>query len=151
MNLEGVQAKYDDPDEVINEIVQSPESEVTALVKKVYSAPIQEDLISAHIEEIKSKGAKCAVSVTPANTKRIAPPATEAGADVLVVQSTVTTARHTYKSVRGLRFPGLMEMVGIPVLVGNCVSYDVALELMESGVQGVLVGVRPGRHARHER
>ena len=35
-------------------------------------------------------------------------------------------------------------MVDVPVLVGNCVSYDVALELMETGIQGLLVGVGPG-------
>ena len=37
-----------------------------------------------------------------------------------------------------------MEIVDVPVLVGNCVSYDVALELMETGIQGLLVGVGPG-------
>jgi IMP dehydrogenase len=46
--------------------------------------------------------------------------------------------------VRGLRFPELLELVRAPVLVGNCVAYDVALELMETGINGVLVGVGPG-------
>ena len=63
---------------------------------------------------------------------------------LIIVQSTVTTARHTSKSIRGLRFPELLEMVHVPVMVGNCVSYDVALELMETGIHGVLVGVGPG-------
>ncbi len=35
-------------------------------------------------------------------------------------------------------------MVNVPVVVGNCVTYEVALELMETGVSGVLVGVGPG-------
>ena len=70
--------------------------------------------------------------------------AAEAGADVIVVQSTVTTARHFSRSQRGLRFPELLEVINVPVLVGNCVSYEVALELMETGVHGVLVGVGPG-------
>ena len=96
------------------------------------------------MEEIKKNGAKCAVSVTPASTKRLAPMAAEAGADMVVVQSTVTTARHVSKSERGLKFPELLEMVDVPVLVGNCVSFDVALELMETGIHGVLVGVGPG-------
>ena len=68
----------------------------------------------------------------------------EAGADVIVVQSTVTTARHLSSSARGLVFSDLLEMINVPVLVGNCVSYDVALELMSTGVHGVLVGVGPG-------
>jgi IMP dehydrogenase len=35
-------------------------------------------------------------------------------------------------------------MINVPILVGNCVSYGVALELMETGIHGVLVGVGPG-------
>jgi IMP dehydrogenase len=110
----------------------------------VYAAPVKEELIGKRIEEIKSNGARCAVSITPAYTKRFAPLAVEAGADVLLVQSTVTTARHISKSTRGLIFPELLELVDVPVLVGNCVSYDVALELMETGIHGVIVGVGPG-------
>ena len=144
MNLEGVQVKYDDPEEVLAQVVTAPQDEVTTLLQKVYSAPVREDLIGARVREMKKDGAKCAVSVTPANTKRLAPMAAEAGADVIVVQSTVTTTRHISKSTRGLRFPELLEMVDVPVLVGNCVSFDVALELMETGIHGVLVGVGPG-------
>ena len=144
MNLEGVQTKYDDPDEVLRRIVEAPAEEATALLQDIYSAPVREDLVGARIQQIKSNGAKCAVSVTPASTKRLAPIAVDAGADTIVVQSTVTTARHTSKSARGLVFSELLEMVNVPVLVGNCVSYDVALELMETGIHGVMVGVGPG-------
>ena len=144
MNLEGVQARYDDPDEVLHKIVTTPQDEVTGLLQKLYSAPIRQELVAERVEEVKKSGAVCAVSVTPANTKALAPAAAEAGADVIVVQSTVTTARHVSNSARGLRFPELMEMVDVPVLVGNCVGYDVALELMETGIQGLLVGVGPG-------
>jgi len=68
----------------------------------------------------------------------------EAGADVLVVQSTVTTTRHFSKSLRGLIFSELCQSVSIPVVVGNCVSYSATLELMREGVSGILVGVGPG-------
>jgi len=105
---------------------------------------MRENLISTRVEEVKRNGATCAVSFTPANTKRMAPVAVEAGADIIVVQSTVTTARHTSKSAIGLRFPELLEMINVPVLVGNCVSYDVTMELMETGIHGVLIGVGPG-------
>ena len=144
MNLEGVQARYDDPDEVLNQIVTTPQDEVTGLLQKLYSAPIRHELVGERVEEVKRNGAACAVSVTPANTKELAPVAAEAGADMIVVQSTVTTARHVSNSARGLRFPELLEMLNIPVIVGNCVGYDVALELMDTGIHGVLVGVGPG-------
>jgi IMP dehydrogenase len=144
MNLEGVQARYDDPTDVLASIVETPTDAVTPLLQRLYSLPVREDLVGTRVEETKRNGAKCAVSVTPANTKRLAPVAVDAGADMIVVQSTVTTARHLSKSERGLRFPELLEMVDVPVLVGNCVSFDVALELMETGIHGVLVGVGPG-------
>ena len=144
MNLEGVQTKYDSPEEVLDRVAASSEEEATTLLQEVYAAPVKEDLIGVRIEEMKRGGAKCAVSVTPVNTKRLAPVAVEAGADIIVVQSTVTTARHKSNSVRGLVFSDLLETVDVPVLVGNCVSYDVALELMETGIDGVLVGVGPG-------
>ena len=117
---------------------------MTGLLQKAYAAPVREDLIGTRVEEIKSKGAKCAVSVTSASTKRLAPSAVEAGADVLLVQTTVTTARHISKSPRGLILTELLEMIDVPVLVGNCVSFEVALDLMETGIHGVLVGVGPG-------
>jgi IMP dehydrogenase len=144
MNLEGVQTRYDDPADVLDTIIRTPQEEVTKLLQRLYSAPIKENLIGDRIAETKSYGAKCAVSVTPAHTKKLAPIVAEAGADMLVVQSTVTTARHISHSEQGLQFPQLLELVHMPVIVGNCVSYEVALELMESGVYGVLVGVGPG-------
>ena len=144
MNLEGVQTKYEDPDEVLSRIVEAPAEEVTSLLQELYAAPVREKLVTKRIQQIKSGGAKCAVSMTPANTKRLAPLAVDAGADLITVQSTVTTARHISKSVRGLVFSELLEMIDVPVLVGNCVGYHAALELMETGVHGVLVGVGPG-------
>ena len=144
MNLEGVQTRYDNPPEVLDRISSASNEDATTVMQDAYAAPIKENLVGDRIREIKSKGAKCAVSITPANTKRLAPLAEEAGADVIVVQSTVTTARHYSKSARGLVFSEFLETVSVPVIVGNCVAYDVALELMETGIDGVLVGVGPG-------
>ncbi len=143
-NMEGVHSRYEDPQTLIEEIVETPQAKVTSVLQQIYSAPIREDLVGERVEAIKQNGATCAVSFTPARTKRLAPLAAEAGADVIVVQSTVTTARHISRSERGLKFPELLEMVNVPVIVGNCVSYEVALELMETGIHGVLVGVGPG-------
>jgi len=144
MNLEGIQTRYDDPQSVLEKIAESSKENVTSVMQEVYSSPIKENLISKRVEEIKSTGATCAVSVTPALTKKLAPIAVDAGADMLVVQSTVTTARHASRSEKGLQFPDLLEMVTIPILVGNCVGYDVAKEIMGTGIHGLLVGVGPG-------
>jgi len=144
LHLEGVQTRYDNPEEVLAEIARASKAEVTPLLQKIYSQPIKENLISQRVEAVKKAGGICAGSVTPANAKRFAPLVTEAKADLLFVQSTVTTARHTSKSVRGLIFPELIKSIKIPVVVGNCVSYTSCLELMRTGVAGILIGVGPG-------
>jgi len=144
LNLDGVHTRYEDPGPVLAEIAEASREDATAVLQRAYAEPVKEDLIGRRVKEIKATGATCAVSVIPANTKRFAPIASEAGADVLVVQSTVTTARHTSRSLRGLILSELVEQLEIPVLVGNTVSYDVTLELMSEGVHGVLVGVGPG-------
>ncbi len=144
LNLEGVQARYENPAEVINEIIQAPEDKVTTLLQKIYTQPIKKNLIGDRVRAVKDRGGVCAASVTPANTKGFAPIIAEAGADILVVQSTVTSARHFSKSLKGLIFSELIESLPIPVVVGNCVTYTAALELMRTGISGIFVGVGPG-------
>jgi IMP dehydrogenase len=144
MNLEGVQTRYDDPAEVLAQIAATPDKEVTALMQKIYAQPIREELIARRIKTIKEAGAVCAVSVTPANTKRFLSTIVDAGADILVVASTVTSARHISKSTHGLVFSELCRSISIPVVVGNCVSYNACLSLMRTGIAAILVGVGPG-------
>ncbi len=144
LNGEGLYSRYDDPYSVLEDIIATPQTEVTEFLQQVYSEPVKERLLAAQVEEIKSSGATCAISFTPQSTKRMSPIAVEAGADMVVVQSTVTTARHMSNSYRGLIFSELIDSLRVPVMVGNCVTYDVALELMETGIDGVLVGVGPG-------
>lgn len=144
LNLEGLYTRYEDPFTILEEITSVHQGEATTLLQRVYSEPIKEELIGRSVKQIKKGGAICAVSVTPQNTKRYSPIAVEAGADIVVVQSTVTTARHMSQSYKGLVFSELRKSVKVPVLVGNCVTYSAARELMETGVDGILVGVGPG-------
>ncbi len=144
LNLEGVQTRYEDADAVLQKIADATQSEVTALLQKLYAEPIKDELVAKRVTEIKAGGVVCAVSVTPANTKRLAPIAKDAGMDILVVQSTVTTASHISKSARGLILSELCEQMKLPVVVGNCCSYNAALELMRTGIDAILVGVGPG-------
>ena len=144
MNLEGVNTRYEDPSEALRRIVQAPVEDQTSVLQQVYATPLKEKLIGIRVEEVKATGATCAVSVTPQNTKRLAPLAVEAGADIIVIQSTVTTARHLSKSYTGLSFSELVSTVKAPIIVGNCATYGAAQELMETGIDGILVGVGPG-------
>lgn len=144
LNLDGVQTRYEEPDAVLKEIAESPPDQVNTLLQRLYTAPVQDGLIGQRIEEIKKAGAPCAVSTTPAHAERRAPIVQEAGADVFVVQGTVLTARHRSSSYRHLSFNELTSSLDIPVIAGNCVDYATALELMDTGIKGLLVGVGPG-------
>ncbi len=144
LNGEGLYTRYEDPYSVLEEIISMDQGEVTEYLQEVYSDPVQEHLIGERVQEIKKSGAIAAIAFTPQTTKRFSPLAVEAGADIIVVQSTVTTARHMSRSYRGLIFSELIESLSVPVVVGNCVSYAVASELMETGIDAVLVGVGPG-------
>jgi len=145
LNLDGVQTRYEDPEAVLDEIASASLEDSTTILQRVYEQPIDPDLIGRRVEQIKQGGGVAIVSSTPQNTKRFAPMAVEAGADFFVVQSTVTTARHVSTSLKGLRLDELVEQISpIPVLVGNTVDFGATMELMETGVQGILVGVGPG-------
>ncbi len=144
LNLDGIQSRYENPEEVLEKIARASDAEVTALMQKIYTEPVKENLVGDRVRAIKEAGAVCAVSLIPASTKRLASVITEAGGDILVVKSTVTSARHISKSYRGLIFSELCQQIKMPIIVGNCVSYSACLELMRTGIAGVLVGVGPG-------
>jgi IMP dehydrogenase len=144
LNLEGVWTRYDDPRPILQEVAAASRDEATILLQKAYQAPLRDDLIARRIREIKDGGATAAVSVTPMNTKKMAALVQDSGADILFVQSTVTSAKHESSSVEGLRFDKLLSYIHIPVVVGNTVGFTATLELMRTGVAGVLVGVGPG-------
>ena len=144
LNLEGVHGRYPNPEEVLQEVVEAPADSVTATLQRIYSAPLKEEYVGATIEKMKSLGATVAVSATPANTKRLIGAVVEAGADYYVCQSTVTTARHISSSPVGLHFDDLVGRIPIPVVVGNVVGYRQTMELLQTGVAGILVGVGPG-------
>ena len=144
MNMDGLHTRYEDTTAVYEEIAASPREEATAIMQRIYAAPQKPELIAKKVEEVKKGGGIAAVSFVPQNAKRMAPLAVEAGADMIVVQGTVVTARHSSKSLKGLVFADLIKDLDVPVLVGNTVSYEVTKELMQQGIAGVMVGVGPG-------
>ncbi|RKY39013.1 MAG: GuaB3 family IMP dehydrogenase-related protein [Candidatus Omnitrophota bacterium] len=144
LNLDGIQTRYKDPEEVLSQIANATQKEATNLIQKVYTTPVKEELISERIHQIKSKGGYAAVSCIPQNAQKFAPIAEEAGANCFVVQSTVTTTKHISTKYKPLDLFKFCKERKIPVIVGNCVTYEVTLELLETGVSAILVGVGPG-------
>src|ERR1700755_2838797 len=144
LNLEGVQTRYKNPSEVLEKIVQTDKNDVTALLQKIYQEPVQPELIGARIRQIKDGGAIAAVSSIPQRAAEFGAIAQEAGADLFVVQSTVSTVRHISSEYKSLDLEKFCRDMRIPIVVGNTVGYDVTLEIMECGPAAVLVGVGPG-------
>ena len=144
LNLDGINSRYEKPREVLTTIASANPDEATKLLQEVYRKPVQEDLIAERVKEIKRAKIPCAVSCIPQNADRFAAIAEKAGCDLFVVQSTVATVRHKAVRYKPFDIARFIKERDIPVVVGNVVTYSVALELMEAGVSGLLVGVGPG-------
>ena len=144
LNLEGVQTRYKSPEEVLDRIVNASKEEVTHLLQRVYTEPIQEDLVAARIKQIKDAGVLCAVSSIPQRAERFGAIAEKAGADIFVVQSTVSTVRHISSEYKTLDLAAFCKRTKMPVVVGNTVTYSATLELMQCGPAALLIGIGPG-------
>ncbi len=144
LNLEGVQARYDDPDVILERIATAPDDQVHDLLAEAYGQPIREDLIAARLEAIHAAGSKAAVAATPAAARRFGPFCAEHGADLFLVQSQVSSARHLATQYDPLSLDDFTRYMPIPVAVGNTTNAEAAYALMEQGAAAVFVGVGPG-------
>ncbi|MFA6142346.1 MAG: GuaB3 family IMP dehydrogenase-related protein [Candidatus Omnitrophota bacterium] len=144
LNLEGVQTRYENPNEVLDKIASASPEEATKLVQGIYEEPIKEKLVFKRIEEIKKAKVPAVVSSIPQRAEKFGKIAEDAGADIFIVQSTVTTVKHVAKQYKALDFYKFCKNIKIPVVIGNCVTYEVALDLMDTGISGLLVGIGPG-------
>jgi len=144
LNGEGIQTRYDDAEGILQEIADSPAEGIIEKMQKLYSAPVRDELIARRVEETKSGGGFCALAAIPPTAPRIAAVAAEAGADLFVVASQVATARHYSTHAESVDLAKFCRDSPIPVVVGNCVSFGAATELMEAGASALLIGVGPG-------
>jgi len=144
LNLEGVQTRYANPNQVLDKIAKATPQKATELVQSLYTTPIKEELIEKRIKEIKKANVPAVVSAIPQRATRFGEIAQKAGADIFIVQSTVTTVKHMTKEYKVLDFKKFCKKMRIPVMVGNTCSYKTALELMDTGIEGLMVGIGPG-------
>ena len=144
LNLEGVQTRYDEPDAILARIAAAPDDEVHDLLAEAYAAPIRDELVARRIAEIKATGSRAAVASTPASARRFGPFCAEHGADLFLVQSQVSSARHLATGYDPLSLEEFTRYMPIPVAVGNTTNAEAAFALMEQGAAAVFVGVGPG-------
>lgn len=144
LNLEGVHARYEDPAPILERIATASDIEIQAVLAEAYAAPIRDELIGRRIAEIHAAGSKAAVSATPAAARRFGPACAEHGADLFLVQSQVSSARHLASEYEPLSLAEFTLIMPIPVAVGNTTNAEAAFALMEQGAAAVFVGVGPG-------
>ena len=118
----------------------------TAELQRLYSRPVVADLLHRRIGELRDRGVRVAVRLSPQHTTELAPPALAAGVDILVIQATVTSAEHVIGTVGSLGSNAALNLktfiadLDVPVIVGGCSNYQTALHLMRTGAAGVIVG-----------
>jgi len=144
LNLDGIQTRYNNPEEILERIAKATPEEATKLVQSVYVEPVKEKLIAKRVAEIKKHKVPAVVSCIPANAERFAKIAQAAGCDIFIVQSTVTTTRHISTEYKALDLHKFCKSVKMPVILGNCVTYAVTMELLQTGAAGLLIGIGPG-------
>jgi IMP dehydrogenase len=145
INLEGLYTRYEDARPIIERVAAADSAQAAgAILADAYAAPIRNELIAAVIGQIKAAGAVAAVASTPGSAWDHAEVAADAGADLFLVQSQVSSARHISTSGRVLSLSDLTGGLRLPVLVGNTVSGEATYQLLHQGAAGILVGVGPG-------
>ena len=144
LNLEGLWTRYEDPEPYLEEIAELPAEKATQRMQEIYLAPIQPDLITERVAQLKEGGIISAGSLTPQHVEKLAPYALAGGLDVLVIQGTVVSAEHVSSRGEVLDLKKYIAECEVPVIVGGCASYSTALHLMRTGAVGILVGVGPG-------
>jgi len=144
LNLEGIYTRYDDYEPILDDISKATPEKATELVQKLYLKPIKEKLIAKRIHQIKKAKVPAVVSTIPQHAEKFGKIAQEAGCDIFVVQSTVTTVRHISKAYQVVDLKKLCKSLKMPIIIGNSVTYNVAIELMETGISGLLIGIGPG-------
>jgi IMP dehydrogenase len=145
LNLEGIQTRYEDPNPILDRIAAVGKSEFVGLMQELYAEPIKPELIQQRIIEIKAQGGIAAVSLTPVGAAKFGQTVAAAKADLLFVQATVVSTAHlSPDSTPFLDLGKFCQEMPIPVILGNCVTYEVSLSLMKAGAAAILVGIGPG-------
>jgi IMP dehydrogenase len=145
INIEGIQTRYADPNPILDRIASVGKDEFVGLMQELYAAPIQPDLIIQRVKEIKAQGGIAAVSATPIGAAKYGQAVAAAGADLFFVQGTVVSTDHIAPDgVTPLDLAKFCAEMPIPVILGNCVTYEVTLKLMRAGASAIMVGIGPG-------
>ncbi|MER7556964.1 GuaB3 family IMP dehydrogenase-related protein [Nocardioides sp. NPDC126508] len=144
LNLEGVWTRYDDPQPLLDELAELSGVDATRRLQEIYEAPIQAELITERLREVRASGVTVAGALSPQRTKEYAKAVVDAGVDLFVIRGTTVSAEHVSSQAEPLNLKEFIYELDVPVIVGGCATYQAALHLMRTGAAGVLVGFGGG-------
>jgi IMP dehydrogenase len=144
LDLEGVWTRYEDPTEQLGEIANAKDEDATSILQRIYSKPIQPELITARLKQIRDAGVTVAGALSPQRTAEFSSVVLRAGVDMFVIRGNTVSAEHVSKQVEPLNLKEFIYKLDVPVIVGGAATYTAALHLMRTGAAGVLVGFGGG-------
>jgi IMP dehydrogenase len=145
LNLDGLWTRYENPQPLLDEFA-GVDDQVTATrrMQQAYAAPIQAELITARMAQIRDAGVPVAGSLSPQTCAEFADVVVKAGVDFFVIRGTTVSAEHVANAAEPLNLKKFIYELDVPVIVGGCATYQSALHLMRTGAAGVLVGFGGG-------
>ncbi len=144
LDLEGLWTRYEDPTQQLAEIANAKDDEATAVLQRVYSKPVQAELIEARLGEIRAAGVTVAGALSPQRTAEFADVVLRSGVDMFVIRGNTVSAEHVSQQSEPLNLKEFIYKLDVPVIVGGAATYTAALHLMRTGAAGVLVGFGGG-------
>ena len=138
INAEGLWGRHGDLDGVIAKVCQNAGD--LSVLQELHAAPLNPELLSERISQVRDSGVTVAVRVSPQNAREIAPIAIAAGAELLFIQGTLLSAEHVSTGGEPLNLKEFIGTLEVPVIAGGVVDYTTALHLMRTGAAGVIVG-----------
>ena len=147
LDLEGVWTRHADPEPLLAELGGMNHGAALARLRELYAAPVDPDLVTQRIRDLRAAGVYAAGAVSPRRVAELAKTLLSAELDLLVIEGTVVSAEHVSSKAEPLNLKQFVRELETPVVVGGCASYSAALHLMRTGAAGVLVGIDGGRSA----
>jgi IMP dehydrogenase len=145
LNLEGLWTRYEDPEPLLEEIIDAPDAmAATQRMQEIYAEPIKAELIGQRISELRAAGVPAAGALSPQHTSAYAKAVVDAGVDFFVIRGTTVSAEHVSSDSEPLNLKQFIYDLDVPVIVGGCATHQAALHLMRTGAAGVLVGFGGG-------
>lgn len=144
LNLEGVWTRYEDPTELLDELAELEGEDAVRRMQEIHAAPIDPDLITARLRQVRDAGVTVAGSLSPQRTKKFAKAVVDAGVDMFIIRGTTVSAEHVSSQAEPLNLKEFIYELDVPVIVGGCATHQAALHLMRTGAAGVLVGFGGG-------